>query len=191
MGRLRGLTFGVGVNDSDYAVRDNRGGRLTMCHFFQTWLGMMKRCYSEKYQLTRPTYIGCSVHEGWHRFTDFKSWMEKQDWEGNQLDKDLIVSGNKIYSSETCAFVDLVTNNFITDRSSDRGLWPIGVDFNNGKFRAQCCNPFKKKNEHLGYFSCPEKAHEAWRKRKHELACQLADMQTDGRAANALRTRYL
>ena len=58
------------------------------------------------------------------------------------------------------------------------------------KFSATIGNPFTKKQEHLGYFTCPNEAHQAWKKRKHELACQLADIQTDQRVAEALRIRY-
>lgn len=119
--------------------------------------------------------------------------MEVQSWQGKQLDKDLLVKGNKFYSPENCVFVDRVTNSFTIDRGANRGVWPLGVSFDKRdvKFRAQCSNPFTKKNENLGYFTCSDEAHQAWKKRKHELACQLADLQTDKRVAAALRTRYL
>jgi hypothetical protein len=119
--------------------------------------------------------------------------METQEWLGKELDKDLLSQGNKIYSPETCVFVDLNVNHFILDRSAKRGDFPIGVSFDKvrGKFQSYCGNPFTGKSSNLGYFDCPEKAHEAWRKRKHELACQLADLQTNERVANALRSRYL
>ena len=52
----------------------------------------------------------------------------------------------------------------------------------------------KKKNpgkrEHLGYFSTPEEAHEAWRKRKDDLAQRVADEESDPRVVEALRKRY-
>ena len=119
--------------------------------------------------------------------------MEKQDWQGKQLDKDILCVGNKIYSPETCAFVDITTNHFTTDRKSGRGNWPLGVDLHSAstKFRAQCSNRILGYSEHLGYFDCPNKAHLAWKRRKHELACQLADLQSDSRVAAALRIRYL
>jgi len=118
--------------------------------------------------------------------------MVAQNWLGNELDKDIIVVGNKVYSPDTCAFISQATNIFTIDSSAARGKWPIGVSFNSrdGKFQAQCGNPITKKRESIGYFSCPDKAHLAWKKRKHELACQLADMQSDIRVAEALRLRY-
>jgi hypothetical protein len=118
--------------------------------------------------------------------------MELQCWQGKELDKDLLVKGNKVYSPSTCVLVSPLTNGFTLDCRASKGDWPIGVSFHkqHKRFGSRCQNPFTKRLEHLGYFNCPEQAHEAWRKRKHELACQLADLQTDERVAAALRTRY-
>lgn len=186
------LVYGVGVNDADYVVQPIVNGKQVMCPFYQTWVDMLKRCYIEKFQVNNPTYIGCSVYEEWLTFSNFKSWMEQQDWEGKQLDKDLLVKGNKVYSPETCVYVDSAVNNFIIDRGAARGECPIGVRFHKryGKFYAHCRNPFTKKLEHLGCFDCPNQAHIAWQSRKHELACQFADLQQDPRVAKALRERY-
>ena len=97
-----------------------------------------------------------------------------------------------MYSPDTCVFVDKVVNLFLTDRAAARGDWPIGVSWKeqNQKFQSGCSNPFTKKMEYLGLFHCPNQAHQSWKKRKHELACQLADIQTDERVAEALRIRY-
>ena len=123
---------------------------------------------------------------------NFRSWMETQDWKGKHLDKDILVQGNKVYSPNTCVFVDSVVNTFLIDSAASRGEWPIGVYWNerNKKFMSRCSNPFTKKQECLGYFHCPDQAHQTWKKRKHELACQLAETQTDQRVAEALRARY-
>ena len=88
----------------------------------------------------------------------FRAWMVEQDWKGKQLDKDLLVQGNKMYSPDTCVFVDGVVNNFLTDRAAARGEWPIGVIWHERakKFMSQCNNPFTKKYEYLGYFHLPE-----------------------------------
>ena len=196
------LVYGVGINDVDYVVeRKETTGYVNgkqkqklvwFCPYHRTWKDMLKRCYSTKFQERWPTYKGCSVSEEWLRFSNFKMWMEKQDWEGLQLDKDLLFEGNKVYSKETCTFVTRGVNLFITDRGNDRGEWLIGVcwDKRVGKFRSRCSNPFTKKQEYLGYFTCEEEAHQAWLIRKLELANELADIQTDERVARALIERY-
>lgn len=190
MKKINKLVYGVGINDANYKVNPIINGKQVMCPFYMVWRDRLKVCYSSKYQAKHPTYIGCTVCEEWLTFSNFKSWMEAQDWQGKELDKDLLFVGNKIYSPETCAFVSAVTNTFVTDRGADRGNCPIGVTLRGSKFQVKCCNPFNKKNEYLGLFICPNQAHLAWKKRKHEHACQLADLQTDGRVAKALRERY-
>lgn len=193
MQKRRKLVYGVGVNDSDYKVFFKLNGKQVTCPFYETWNGMLKRCYSQKFQAKQPTYIGCYVRSEWHRFMAFREWMSQQDWQGKALDKDLLFPENKFYGPDSCVFVTQQLNSFTTDRAASRGDWPIGVYWGKhaGKFRALCCNPFIGKREHLGYFACPEAAHEAWRKRKHELALQLAAGQTDTRLAKALSIRYL
>ena len=189
----RNLIQGVGVNDADYVVNPTIDGARVMCLYYKAWVHMLERCYDEKYQERKPTYKGCTVYPEWLYFMNFRRWMEKQDWQGKALDKDLLVEGNKVYSANTCVFVDQMTNSFTTDCGRARGEYPIGVYFHKplGKFQAQCSNPFTKKKEKLGYFTCPNEAHLVWKARKHELADQLADLQTDVRVAEALRTRYI
>ena len=196
------LVYGVGNNNADYSVvkREEIGyvnGKrkqktVWTCLYYQTWVDMLKRCYSEKFQERNKTYIGCTVSEDWLTFSVFKGWMEKQNFEGLHLDKDLLFEGNKVYSPETCVFVTQTVNNFANDHGAMRGEWKIGVTWNKakGKFQSQCSNPFTKKRGHLGYFDCEQEAHQAWLSRKLELAYELAAIQTDERVAEALTERY-
>lgn len=153
---------------------------------------MLERCYSIKLQERYPTYRGCTVSKEWLTFSNFRAWMVTQDFEGKQLDKDLLIEGNKVYGPETCVFVSGSVNRFTTDRGAARGEWLIGATWDKtaGKFRSSCRNPFTKKGEYLGYFTCEQEAHEAWLKRKLELAKELAAIQEDPRAAEALINRY-
>ena len=118
--------------------------------------------------------------------------MDKQDWHGKSLDKDIIVPRSKLYSPDTCAFVLNETNSFVIARDACRGDYPVGVDLckRTGKYRAKCGNIFTGKQENLGYFSTPEEAHESWRRRKHELAQLVAATESDPRVVEALRKRY-
>ena len=191
---------GVGINDADYNVREYAivGGKnriVRRCPFYVTWADMLVRCYSEKCQLKNPTYKGCSVCDEWLTFSGFKAWMEEQDWQDKQLDKDLLKDGNKIYSPEYCLFVDRKINMLVVDRGASRGEYMIGVCWHKAtcKFVSQCSNPFTSKQEHLGLFTNELEAHLAWKARKHELACQLAESEycNDPRLTNVLRTKYL
>lgn len=193
----RRLVCGVGVNDCDYqiekrAVIDGKRKLLWRCPFYRAWTGMIERCYSLPCQARQPTYIGCSITKEWLRFSIFRTWMAAQEWEGKEIDKDILIPGNKLYSPDTCVVISPQLNSFLVDCGAARGDWPLGVYWSerDRKFSARCRNPFIGKRENLGYFKYKEDAHEAWRKRKHELACIYADMQTDPRIAAALRTRY-
>lgn len=186
------MKYGVGINDADYQVSPRAGNKRITCPYYATWSGMLARCYSPVHLERRPTYVGCSVCEEWLTFSKFKAWMEVQDWEGKQLDKDLLIPGNKIYGPDTCVFVSRDLNMFVNDRAACRGNSPIGVSWypRLGKFQASCKNPFTGVQEYLGLYDCPEDAHEAWRQRKHELACQYADAVHDKRLSTTLRNRY-
>lgn len=116
------------INDADYTVfKDGRH-----CPFYRKWRGMIQRC-SSMYQEKYPSYIGCSISEEWHTFSKFKSWMEKQDWKGKSLDKDLLGDG-KLYSKETCLFLPEEINKIVSDKPSINK----GVEFTpSGKYRSR------------------------------------------------------
>jgi len=195
------LLFGMGINDADYKVREcitlgyfkgKRKQKITYCPYFRRWTNMLMRCYNNKYQDKRPTYKGCTVCEEWLRFSAFKMWMETQDWVEKELDKDILFTGNKVYSPETCVFVTSITNSFMLEATESAYNFPIGVGFNQRvkKFTAYCRNPFTKKKENLGYFYSELAAHQAWLTRKLELAKLLAAEQDDPRVAKALVNKY-
>ena len=197
--RKKKLVCGVGINDVDYAVQPTENGKTKVCIYYRTWKHMLVRCYSEKYHIERSTYKGCSVCEEWLTFSKYKSWMETQDYEGKQLDKDLLVQGNKVYSPETCVFVSRQINMFLVERGADRGEYPIGVCYvkKSRDMMSEQSKPYRAiirvgsgTQKHLGYFSTPEEAHQAWLKAKIELAKGLAAEQTDPRIAKALISRY-
>lgn len=191
------LVYGVGINDADYAVEhqvtvNGIRTRTWRCPFYKAWKDMLKRCYSEAFQASSRSYLGCSVSSEWLRFSVFRSWMISQDWIGKELDKDILHPGNKTYGPDRCVFVTHKLNSFTVSNDATRGEWPLGVSFNKkrGRLEAQCSNPFTGKREFLGFFLDQDTAHQAWLLRKHQLACQYADLQSDPRVADALRKRY-
>ena len=200
--KAKELIYGVGFNDAGYVVQKletigyvngrRRRKLVWICPFYQVWRDMIQRCYSAKCQERNPTYKSCTVSGDWLTFSNFKSWMMTQDWEGLQLDKDLLIENNKIYSADNCVFVSPMVNTFINDQRPSRGEWMTGVCWHKPaeKFQSNCRNPFSGKQEHLGLFTTELEAHEAWLKRKLELAHELAAIQTDPRVAKALVERY-
>jgi hypothetical protein len=176
--RIR-LIYGVGINDANYAISPVVNGKQLPCPFYACWINILRRCYCEKHQKIKPYYIGCKVADEWLYFSNFKSWMEMQDWKGKSIDKDLLIQYNKVYSSTTCIFVSAAINNIVTNSARSRGKYPIGVDFNesNGKYRAQCQAYGKKKG--LGYYCTPEEAYEAYKKFKYKHIAEIAAQQSE------------
>lgn len=196
------LVYGVGINDAGYKVQKKetigyvggkrKQGLVWICPFYQVWINMLKRGYSFEYKTIHPTYENAYVCNEWLLFSNFKTWMEQQDWKGKQLDKDLLVQGNKVYSPDVCVFVSNVINKFVLDSAATRGQYMIGCYWNKqrSKFMARCNNPFTKKSDYLGYHDSELEAHKAWLERKRELAYELAATQTDERIVKALISRY-
>lgn len=132
---------------------------------YQSWNGMIGRCYDERFILRHPTYADCTVHPDWHNFQVFAEWFYSQphsETAGFEIDKDLLVLGNKIYSAETCSFVPGVINRLLVDCGASRGEWPQGVSLNKrvGRFVAEL--RIEGKSKQLGYYQCAAEAHKAY-----------------------------
>jgi hypothetical protein len=167
------LVFGVGVNDlPEHKTKwQSEQGSVERCEYYIKWHSMLRRCYSEVLHRNNPAYKGCIVCEEWKYFSNFKAWMEQQDWEGKDLDKDWRVLGNKEYSPETCAFIDGKLNSFLCNSL-------YGVDFHKktGKFRARVSDTFVGKTIHLGLFATYKEADLAYVKAKISLAEKWAQL---------------
>lgn len=93
------------------------------------WYSMLYRCYNLSCQEKNPTYVGCSVHPLWHGAESFLGWYDsypykEADW---HLDKDILISGNKVYGPETCCIVPREINNFFKKRHRDTSEVALGV----------------------------------------------------------------
>lgn len=184
--RKRKIIYGVGINDANYVTQPTVNGKLLICHFYKTWRTMLARCYSSKYHKTHPTYIGCAVCSAWLVFSKFKEWMIRQDFKDKQLDKDILIHGNKIYSPSTCIFVRSNINNLLIYSESNKGQYSTGVYFNRQakKFQAACRN--RGKIKFLGRFNTEQEAHQAYLKYKKQVIIEVALEQDDIRLKDAL-----
>lgn len=171
---LRKKLYGVGINDADYIVKPEINGIATCCPYYQAWKNMMKRAFSDKFKDTHPTYKYCSVVNDWLVFSNFRRWMEKQDWEGKQLDKDILIPNNKEYGPTACIFVSAAINSLLNDSASIRGKYPQGVYFHKDamKYHSRCNVNGKAKS--LGLFSTIADAQIAYLKFKSKLVIDVA-----------------
>jgi hypothetical protein len=146
-----------------------------------------------------PTYVGCSASENFKDYQFFAKWCNMQkgfnlrDENGKvwQLDKDLLVPGNKVYSEDTCVFLPPKLNYILLDCGKARGILPVGVYFEkrsgSGKFKAQISENGKRIN--LGRYNTAEDAFDVYRSAKIEYVKRIAEQykdDLDSRAYSAL-----
>lgn len=194
--------LGWGVNDVDYVIGKSEfvNGKYKTtwtCPYYTKWYDMLRRVYSKRDLERYPSYKGCTIEEEWKYLTNFIKWVDTQpnkDWLNCHLDKDLLVLGNKHYSSETCVFIPPKLNTFLTDSAGIRGEFPVGVHKDKRRcakpFEALCNNPFSGEREYLGRYSSAIEAHNAWKNRKHELCAIWATHLEDERVIRAILSRY-
>lgn len=182
----RKLIYGIGVNDADYITDLKIDGYRSKCPYYITWSHMLSRCYSNNYHKKQPTYKNCTVTKEWLIFSNFKGWMKLQKWKGNQLDKDIINPGNKIYSPANCCFINKKLNTLMCDNKANRGKHPIGVSWHKAanKFSVKCSVNGKPKG--LGYFNNSKDAAEIYNKFKSNLVIMESNKQSDQRIKNGL-----
>lgn len=168
------------LGEGKYKISEN--GKKT--RVYKTWSGMLQRCYDEKIQEKHPTYIGCKVCDEWLNFQNFAKWYEgnyyEVDSERMELDKDILIKHNKIYSPETCVYVPQTINLLFTKKQNNRGGSVIGATTReNGKYTVHCTifNPEtgKSKIKHLGVYSTQEKAFEVYKYYKEKNIKIVAD----------------
>ena len=164
---------GVGINDADYSI--------TYCPYYKKWRSIIQKCYGYNTKKNKG-YVVC---DEWIIFSNFKKWMEVQDWENKQLDKNILSPNNKIYSPEYCIFVDFKTANLINLGKKKKYNFPIGISYNKKDGRYQCsCNTSEKTN--FGYYKTAIEAHKYWQLSKSKYILEVADKQNDVKVKNAL-----
>jgi hypothetical protein len=172
----RKLVCGVGVNDSNYITSYTIEGKKLRCPFYERWKNILTRCYSSAHHKMHPSYINCSICNEWLSFSNFKAWMIKQDWQNKEIDKDIKISGNKIYSPSACMFIDSKVNKLLCDSASNRGNYPIGVSFNKKakKYRSYCYADGKQ--VHLGLYSSVKEASNVYLKFKSKKVLDVSKL---------------
>ena len=177
------------------ATRDENGEVLDS---YKCWKSMLQRCYSAKFQEKCPTYVDCSVSEEWLYYPNFKNWYDANYYEidnkTSQLDKDVLIKGNKVYSPYTCVFVPQFINTLFVKCQKSRGKLPIGVYYNkkDKKYRAQLSvfENGKKTIKYLGNFDTPYEAFKTYKKAKENYIKEIAVIYNDKIPTELYNTMY-
>ena len=178
--RMKPSICGVGYLGCNLELKASYNGKK--CSIYYAWVRMIERCYSEKVHERCPTYTGCYVSDEFKDYSKWREWYDnyqykQDDW---QLDKDLLIKGNKIYSEETCVFLPREINVALTKSNKTRGDKLIGVCFNKQykKFESRvslgACN-----QQSLGYYDNEYDAYLAYKEAKEAYLKELADKYKD------------
>ena len=167
--------YGVGITGTKYPTKVS--GVLTKEYIL--WKHMLERCYSDALKKRCPAYEGCEASDNFKSYEYFYEWCNKQigfGVRGFEMDKDLLVKGNKVYSESTCVFIPAEINLLLTKRTASRGEHLIGVNWckRDKAFKAMV-NKNKGRSEHLGYFKTELEAFKAYKKAKEVFVKEQAN----------------
>ena len=185
--------YGVGILGTKYLSTVN-GVRTKE---YALWMDMLRRCYSDTYKKKNQTYTDCEVSNKFKSYEYIYECCNKQigfnvDGNGNQfqLDKDLLIKANKVYSESTCVFLPKEINSVLTKCTASRGEHLIGVCWHNtNKAFVARVHKNKGKPKHLGLFNTEIEAFNAYKQAKENYIKELANKwkgQIDERAYEAL-----
>ncbi len=173
------LVHGIGFKGMDYPSYDGE----KMLKEYDLWKSMLHRCTKE-YGFKRSAYAGVTCSENFKSYSLFYEWCNKQvgfknvDEKGNywQLDKDLLIKGNKVYSEDVCVFVPQRLNLLLIKYDAKRGEFPIGVSWceKRGKFQTGC-KDYLGVSRNLGRYYTVEESFQAYKTFKEATIKQAAN----------------
>lgn len=174
--------YSVGyMGTGEYSIVRKNDKVLLQC--YSVWAKMLRRCYLENYKRDDSllAYIGCTVCDEWHCFDTFAHWYLENKYDiGKELvnvDKDILVHGNKLYSPDTCLIVPRRINLLFEKSSAIRGDLPIGVSYywhDNSRFLSSM-KIGDRKSVQFGIFDTVEEAFIAYKNGKEKFIKEIAD----------------
>lgn len=168
--------LGIGyTGDGKFVTKIN--GKHT--YIYNKWRAMLTRCYGKN---QRKTYDDCYVCKEWLNFQTFAQWLVDNlyevDGEQMELDKDIKIKNNKVYSPDTCMLIPKRINDVILNRSFDRSDICLGVYKHGNRFTA-ACNKLDDDSRYIGIFDTREEAFDAYKLVKENEIRRIADLYKD------------
>ena len=141
---------------------------------YSVWRSMFNRCYNPNQSEKNSTYQDCEVCEQWHDFQVFAKWYESQPFSnlGYEIEKDLLIEGNRVYSPATCLLAPKAINSLFRGHKKNDENMPMGVYKRSNGYLSMVRIDGVLIN--LGVFSDIEGASKAYQKAKKEYAKQKA-----------------
>ena len=151
---------------------------------YRRWRNMLDRCYNPKDKQYK-IYGGNGVTDSkeWQCYENFEIWWDEHYYELEnervELDKDILIEGNKVYSPETCMFVPQKINSFFSKgtRRDNNSELPMGVIKYKSKYKA--CIVIDGKNNYMGIYDTIKEAEQSYKKAVKERTKKLAEIYKD------------
>ncbi len=186
---LRTLIYGVGINDVMIA-------EFSTSKMARTWRGIIRRTGKRDPNMyTYETYKDCTLDPIWYKLSAFKEWVEQwDDYENKEIDKDILIPGNKHYGPDTCLMVRRVVNLWFKPHAGLTGGLPRGVSWNTAWKRGKSPNPYRAqinpietgKRTALGSYATIEEASTVFESARKEQLKILMETETDLKVKNAI-----
>lgn len=138
----------------------------------QRYENIYSRCYRKCYKKDHPAYDGVTMCDEWKDDKDsFYSWFKENYYEVGEeqmdVDKDILVKGNMVYSPDTCIIVPHSINGLIAQLAEpklnpDTGTYGIVLSWADGMTN-------KRYKVDLGEFDTPEEAKQRYAECKTSL----------------------
>lgn len=136
---------------------------------------MLRRCYTKDKQT--KSYENCYVCDEWHNYSNFEIWYENNYYRINEdldIDKDILIKNNNIYSPNTCLLVPKYINGLFIRIKNTPGECLMGVYYDKERnlFVTKCRE--KNKRVFLGRFSNEVDAFQAYKEHKESYIKKVA-----------------
>lgn len=161
---------GVGYMGTKYTSVDSKQ--------YNMWTSMLRRCYGGSAAGKDASYEGCFVEEYLHGFENFYDFVTpmKGFSLGYQLDKDLLVRGNREYRRDRITFLPKIIN--VAIQGSKKGVkggnLPAGVFYRKDTNKYRAISGEYGKLVHCGQYCDPMDAFYAYKKSKEAYLKKLA-----------------
>ena len=119
------LILGIGYNSG---IKHYSGG-----YKYMVWYSILDRIYNKNHEFYY-IYKNCIICDEWKDFQNFGDWYDINFVETFNIDKDILIKNNIIYSPDTCCFVPQEINKLLTNSKNRRGIYPIRVTKSKDKF---------------------------------------------------------
>jgi len=166
--RMKPIMSDYGYIGSEGVDRESRA--------YTRWHDMLSRCYNSKFHERQPQYEACEVCEEWLNFSNFKVWYDEQCYDDNlDLDKDILIKGNTVYSPATCCFVPHMINTLFSPQKKCRGKYPLGVYWDSDSKKFCSSMNLMEKHINLGRYDTVEEAFQKYKIYKENFIKNIAE----------------